>query len=80
MSRPPASGAEAAAAVAAAAAAAAAAQRFENAFGGKIQRHVRFEERLSLAPHMSKTALVSCCTTFLFKREVFWEEFETGRK
>lgn len=34
-------------------------QRFENIFGGKIDRHVHFEERLSLAGNMCRAGKVS---------------------
>jgi len=33
-------------------------QRFENIFGGKIDRHIVFEERLCLAGHMCRASKV----------------------
>ena len=42
------------------------AQRFENIFGGKIDRHVHFEERLGLAGHMCRASKVFSCIQIVF--------------
>lgn len=47
-------------------------QRFENIFGGKIDRHVHFEERLSLAGNMCRAGKV-CALVCCFQGWVEWQ-------